>query len=220
MPKRRQGQKRPKTQIKHKKTKGFQVEHLFGSKTRVRLMDVFFENPHQSFFVRELTRKVNSQLNSVRRELQNLLDLGALVDSKSANENEYGPAEKKKYFKANTDFILFEDLRAIVQKMKLLAKEHLAKEIQSQGDIHYLALTGTFVGAKDVPTDMLVVGSVNQHGLERIVRAFEKEYGKDINYTVLPKEEFLYRRDVTDRFLYSILESEKIVMINRFDSQL
>src|SRR6476646_6024673 len=52
------------------------VEQLFGSKTRVKLLSLFFNNPGRPFYVREITRKIDEQINSVRRELANLLSVG------------------------------------------------------------------------------------------------------------------------------------------------
>lgn len=51
-------------------------EQLFGSKTRVKLLSLFYNNPERPFYVREITRKIDEQINSVRRELQNLLNIG------------------------------------------------------------------------------------------------------------------------------------------------
>lgn len=40
------------------------IEQLFGSKTRVKLLHLFYENPNRSFYVREITRKIDEQINS------------------------------------------------------------------------------------------------------------------------------------------------------------
>ena len=57
------------------------IEQLFGSKTRVKLLYLFFGNPNRPFYVREITRKVDEQINSVRRELSNLLSIGIISTS-------------------------------------------------------------------------------------------------------------------------------------------
>ena len=51
--------------------------------------------------------------------------------------------------------------------------------------------------------------------LQKLIGELEVDLGHEINYTLLPKEEFLYRKQVSDRFLASILGSEKVVMVNR-----
>ena len=52
------------------------LEHLFGSTTRVKLLRLFYNNQDRAYFVRELSRVIDIQLNAVRRELANLEELG------------------------------------------------------------------------------------------------------------------------------------------------
>ena len=54
------------------------IEKLFGSKTRAKLLQLFYENPEKSFYVREMTRVIDEQINSVRRELLNLESIGII----------------------------------------------------------------------------------------------------------------------------------------------
>ena len=44
-------------------------DQLFGSKTRVKLLALFLTHPNESFYVREITRRLGEQINSIRREL-------------------------------------------------------------------------------------------------------------------------------------------------------
>lgn len=196
---------------------GFKLEQLFGSKTRARLLALFLQHHDQAYFVRELTRKIDAQLNSVRRELQNLVELGVIMEraDKPVSKAKVARAEKKKFYISNPDFMLFEDLRGLFTKASIFLKNNLVQEIDDHGDIAYLAFTGRFVGNAASPTDILIVGNIDQKALQKVVSAFEDEMGHEINYTLMPKEEFLYRRQVTDRFLFSLLEGEKIVMIDR-----
>ena len=131
--------------------KAFKLEHMFGSKTRARLMGLFLQHPDDAFYVRELTRKIDAQLNSVRRELKNLIEMG-LISEKRADSPVKSKAlsEKKKYYIVNTDFILYEDLRALFQKVQILLKHNLVQEIDNKGKIFYFAFTGRFVDATDI----------------------------------------------------------------------
>ena len=195
--------------------KPFKLEQMFGSKTRARLMGLFLSQPGTTFFVRELTRRIDAQLNSVRRELKNLVQLGLISEKEGALKDSKRLSDKKKYYSANQDFILFEDLRALFQKVQILLKQNLVQEIQERGHVDYFAFTGRFVDATDIPTDILIVGSIKQVDLEKMIAKFEDEIPYEINYTLMPKEEFLDRRQVADRFLLSILNGEKVVMIDR-----
>lgn len=197
-------------------TPNFRIEQLFGSKTRARLLGLFLENPEQSFFVRELTRKIDAQLNSVRRELQNLIELGMVLENRAGSGGRAKAiSERKKFYAANTNFLLFHDLRNLFRKVQILLKQNLVQEIKARGDVDLLIFTGRFVDNTNVQTDILIVGSIDQKSLQRVVSEFEAELGYEINYTLMPREEFNYRRQITDRFLFAILEGEKVVMVDK-----
>ena len=196
-------------------TRVFRLEQLFGSQTRARLLSLFLLHPTEAYFVRELTRKIDAQLNSVRRELKNLIELGLVSERAAQGKIGKSLADKKKFYLANTESILFHDLRSLFTKVQILLKQNLVKEIETKGSIDYFVFTGRFINNVEIPTDMLIVGNIDASELKNIVAEFEKELGHEINYTLLPKEEFLYRRQVMDRFLFSITEGEKIVMVNR-----
>jgi len=194
------------------KNKLFKVEHLFGSQTRARLLGLFVHNPEQQFFVRELTRRIDAQLNSVRRELQNLIELGVIREVIDAAG---GKGEKRKFYIVETEFVLFNDLRSLMKKIQLMMKKNLVQEIDEKGKIDLLVLTGRFVDNLTVPVDLLLVGSMQEPILQKLLQAFEKEFGQEVNYTVMTKEEYTYRKQISDRFLYSILNAEHMTMIDR-----
>lgn len=196
----------------------FKLEQLFGSKTRARLLGLFLQYSEKPFYVRELTRIIDAQLNSVRRELKNLMELGLIVEKQSdslAAGKSNSLADKKKFYIVNDKFVLFEDLKSLFKKVQILVKNSLVQEIDEKGDIYYFVFTGRFVDNKETQTDLLIIGDINQKILQKVVSEFESELGHEINYTLMPKDEFLYRQQVTDRFLMSIINGEKIVTIDR-----
>lgn len=199
------------------KSNVFRLEQLFGSKTRARLLGLFLQHPDTSFFVRELTRRIDAQLNSVRRELQNLVELGIVLEqvgsAKAAKSKTL--SERKKYYIANKTFMLYQDLRSLLKKVQILLKQNLVQEIDQRGDIDVLVFTGRFVDHSDIATDILIVGSIDQKLLQKVMSGFEQELGSEINYTLMTREEFQYRRQITDRFLFSILESDNVIMIDK-----
>src|ERR1700690_607844 len=75
------------------------VEQLFGSKTRVKLLQLFYANPNRSFYVREITRKIDEQINSVRRELANLLSIGIVTSDANNNRLYYEVNQKYEHYK-------------------------------------------------------------------------------------------------------------------------
>ena len=212
------------------------LEQLFGSKTRVRLLRLFLQNPSEAFFVRELTRKIGSQINAVRNELENLLEMDIVLEAdmtptdaisdvveapaepvkavKAKRGKKKRPSTARKYYKLNAESIIVGELRALFMKSQVLLEQDFVKKIADAGHVQYMALTGFFVGQEGAPTDIFIVGKIAREKAATQIRAFEREVGRELNYTIMTPQEYKYRRDVTDRFLISILESRKIVVMD------
>lgn len=203
------------------------LEQLFGSRTRTKLLRIFLMHPEKAFYIRELTRLIDTQINSVRRELQNLTESGVIRDvelSVLSDGEQSIPSKKsrtssdkqpKKYFRANPDFILHSELKSLFAKSPRLLQNALEQELDHLGTIDLVVLTGFFVDREDTPIDMLIVGAVLRSRLSKLVHGFEKEIEREINYTTMTTDEFLYRKSIVDRFLFSILEGKKIVVVDR-----
>lgn len=182
------------------------LDQLLGSRTRAKTLRLLLTNPAKSYFVREISRKIHEHVNSVRRELQLLLATDVISASGDG---------VKRFYRANTASGLFPELKALVFKAEVLEERALLSAIEDSGRIHLLLLTGFFVGQEQAPTDILVVGSVNRHTLERLMRTFQEHFDREIHYTVMTKQEFEYRHNLTDRFLYAILSSPLITVIDK-----
>ncbi len=194
------------------------LEHLFGSKTRVQLLRVFLNNPESFFFVRELTRTLGTHLNSVRRELDNLEQLGIIQSHTKIDlerEIEKKLKDNKKYYKLDNNFIFVEELRALLIKAQVILEKSLVQKIERLGNIYFCMLSGIFVGRTDASVDLLMVGKVNRASLLRLIKNFERELGRQINYTIMTESDFKYRKDVTDRFLYDLLEGKNMIVVDK-----
>lgn len=92
------------------------IDALFGSKTRVKLLHLFMNNPNRAFYVREITRKIDEQINSVRRELANMLSIGIIQsDSQSDTSN------NRLYYEVNQAYVHYQPLKAIFGDSQLVS---------------------------------------------------------------------------------------------------
>jgi DNA-binding transcriptional ArsR family regulator len=192
------------------------LEHLFGSKTRVKLLRLFFRDPDKAYFVRELTRMLDVQINAVRRELE-ILVIAELVAETQAPGEERGFAGEKmrKYYRLNQASLLYPELQALVRKAQVLGEQVFASEVREKaGKIALFVLTGRFVNEKRAPSDLLLVGDIKEGSVERVVAKYEKEFGFEIRYTTMTEKEFLDRRHIMDKFLYSMFEVEHVKVVN------
>jgi hypothetical protein len=191
------------------------VEQLFGSKTRVKLLQLFYSNPNRSFFVREITRKIDEQINSVRRELANLLNIGIIV-----SEN----TENKLYYEVNQKYEYFDPLQQIfgggVKKKSAgktaskQAAEEPDDEYKALGKVELVVYTGQFTRDERAGIDLLIVGNVNTNALEKFIAELEKKEGKELRYTVMTRADFNYRMQIKDRFIAGILDAKKQVVVD------
>lgn len=183
------------------------IEQLFGSKTRVKLMHLFYSNPNRAFYVREITRKIDEQINSVRRELANLLKVGVI-----SSEN----TDNKLYYEVNQSYEHHDAFKAIFADLSEVKGEQLddqQQKFRDLGSTKLVYLMGAFV-REDHPVDLFIVGDVNQTKLEKLVAELETELQSDLKYTVLSEKDYRYRKRIADRFIIQVTDAKKTVVVD------
>lgn len=207
------------------------MEQLFGSKTRVKLLKLFMSNPNRSFYVREITRKIDEQINSVRRELANLLSIG-LISSDSTNN--------KLYYEVNQKYEHYNALRELFtgkRSSKVLKQKSDASEDEPKtesltapvapivdaniwdktGNNFGLLYSGVFTRDDSSPIDILIVGDVPDSRAESAVSELEKQEGKELRYAVMDLDEWNYRRQVNDKFWLQVIGAKNEIIIDKSD---
>lgn len=175
------------------------LKSLFSSQTRLKLLETFLFHPEEEFYIRELTRKLDEQINSIRRELDNLKKIG-LVKSRTRN--------RKKFFTTNTSCIIFEELRSLF--LKTSVQDHAIKKALNQfGEITFAALTGSFVHEKQ-EVDLLIVGNVISKKIEDFL---QKEYKNNHPFLSLSPADFEYRIETKDPTITAILNSKNTIVL-------
>lgn len=219
------------------------LNKLFGSKARVKILKIFLTKPDEKFYIRQLARDLKLQVNSVKRELENLEAFG-LLSSAENREGEEAPAERedflvqtiedlkaqkdkktvkakksqaksdKKYFRVNKDFVLYEEIRSLILRAQILYEKDFLEKLYRIGSPKLIILTGFFVNDEKRQIDILVVGRFNKSKFSKVIKDLEQEVGREINYSVMNVQEYKYRKDITDIFVYDILENKNITLIN------
>jgi hypothetical protein len=217
------------------------IEQLFGSKTRVKLLRLFFSNPNRSFYVREITRIVDEQINSVRRELANMLSLGIITSDSSNN---------KLYYEVNQDYEYFKALQSMFSEIvedepeeektpkkdpKTTSKNTKAKPEEKKqdkekdsivqlpeskhwakaGNIAGIAYSGVYTRDESSGVDILIIGDVVVSTIESVISELEKEKNKELRYAVIEPGEWKYRRQVRDKFWLQFMAAKKQIVLDR-----
>lgn len=149
------------------------IEQLFGSKTRVKLLRLFYSNPNRSYYVREITRKIDEQINSVRRELGNLLSIGLITSETTNNRLYYEVNQKYEFYKPlSSIFGGVTSTEAVTTKEPDVAKNHPLKAL---GNIELAVYTGKFTRDERSGVDIMIVGDVNKSKFDKFISDLEAE---------------------------------------------
>lgn len=193
------------------------IDALFGSKTRVKLLHLFLNNPGQPFYVREITRKIGEQINSVRRELSNMIEVGIITSDS---------ADNKLYYQINQRYEYYVPLRAIfgdgTTEVKVSSNQTENTSVEEYGSmiraisgLRLVIFAGILVRGSTTPVDIVLVGDVAPIKVKALIKSIEKGEGREINYSVLSYDEFYYRLSVRDRFITEILNSKHSVIVDK-----
>ena len=188
------------------------IDSLFGSKTRVKLLHLFLNNPEKSFYVREITRMIDEQINSVRRELANMVSVG--IVQQDAIDN-------KLYYSVNEDYPYIKPLAAIFSDKNTEGGAGAAGGVSwkdSLGRMRGLRLaiiSGKLVVGSSSAVDLLLVGDdMSAVTIKNLVKKIEKDRKIEINYAVMSYDDFYYRMSVKDRFIMDIVRNKHSVLVD------
>ena len=182
------------------------LQDFITSKVRVKLIQAFFTQPTEMFYIRQLTRLVNEEINAVRRELLHLQSVNLLSSEKRGN---------RIYYSLNKNYQYFPELVAMVAKTQGLGKA-VIKTKHKLGKIKYAVLFRRFVRhlpPKPDTVDLLLVGNLILPQVASFVKSQEQSIQREINYTVMTEEEFQYRKSRKDPFINHVLLESRIMLI-------
>lgn len=179
---------------------------IITSKVRVKILDLFYSNLTEMYHVRGIVREVGEEINAVRRELERFEKVGILKKE---------PRGNRIYYFVNKDYSGYGDLIQIVSKSTGLGKA-LIEAKNKLGKVSIVMFSGKFARMKprkDDSVDVLVVGEIVLPELAAIIRTFESKLGREINYTVMTREELDYRKKRRDPFLQGIFLGSRVMII-------
>ena len=190
------------------------IEQLFGSKTRVKLLQLFYSNPNRSFYVREITRKIDEQINSVRRELANLLSVGIITSDNSNNKLYYEVNQKYEYYQPLLTIFGAAPDTAVMREAS--DEDGTAPQtFKPLAGVDLVLFTGQLTRDDRSGIDVLIVGGVSDSQTQKYITELEQQESKELRYVVMTSDEFQYRQKIKDRFLSLVLEAKSQVVVDR-----
>jgi hypothetical protein len=179
---------------------------LIISRVRVKLLEIFLSQPGKIIHVRELVRQSKEEINAVRRELAHMEKAGMVAKEQRAN---------RLYYSFRKDYPLYYDLLELVAKTTGLGAAVL-KHRNKLGRVRYAMLSGKF--ARNLPgsaeqVDLLIVGGVVIPEVASLVREEELRRGREIFFTPMTEEEFVFRKKKKDPFILGILSGSRVMVV-------
>lgn len=163
--------------------------------------------------MREITRKIDEQINSVRRELANLLNVGIISSDTNNNRLYYEVSQKYEYYKPLKQ--IFGDGPSTAAKADEDETPDDKQLLKALGNVELILFTGQFTRDERSGIDILIVGDVNQTQVGKYVAGLEQAEGKEFKYATLTPQEFRYRTEVNDRFLALVMQSKIQIVIDK-----
>lgn len=185
------------------------IFNLTKSKTRKAILELYFNNFIKKYYLRELEKILNYPVQNIRRELLKLEETGLFKREKQGNQV---------YYSLNTEAPIFNDFKNIIEKT--IGIENQLREALSDLDgisksfIYGSFADGTYDELSDV--DIMIVGDVKEDDLIEKISLLEKKFGREINYLIYNKEEFLKRKLENDSFISRILLKPTIQVIDKY----
>jgi len=176
------------------------------SKTRAKIMELFFSQPDSLFYIREIQRLAKEEVNAVRRELERMAGYGLLKMEERGNRS---------YYFLNKNYTYFTELTQMVAKSQGLGKK-IRQQLTKLGKIKYVMFSGKYIHSRRShpdEVDMLVIGEVVLPELQLLIKEEQDRIGREINYTVFSLEEFEFRKSRRDPFIMEILYSSRVMVV-------
>lgn len=186
------------------------LHDLVVSRVRVKVLELFFSNPEEMYYVRQITREIKEEINAVRRELDRLLGAGLLKSEQRGN---------RLYYSLNPRYLYYQELQQIVVKSSGLGQK-IRRLRRKLGDLDFVMFSGKFVRRLPPVQDeveVLIVGNVVLPELQALMKEEEKQLGREVNYAVFDAQEFEFRKTRRDPFVMDILYSTRIMVIGSED---
>ena len=182
------------------------LNKILVSEVRVKILKLLLMNPKTSFHVRAIVRSVGAEINAVRRELDNLLEMDLVTRRQSSN---------RIFYQINTAHPFYSDLLSLISKEDGIGAAIIKRQSQL-GTVDYAVLSLAFLrGRKStaLDVDLFLVGDINVNVLQIIVKEEEEKMGRELNYSAMTMEEFMNRKRTNDPFIFRVLTQSRTMLI-------
>lgn len=189
-----------------------ELELLFGSRVRWRLIKFFILNGNKQFFSKEVSSINKLNAKETNKILQQLVKAKFLISTSKKKVNAY-------YL--NTKFSFYDELKNLIIKSNIYPQCESLTKVKNLGDVRLALISGIFINHTKAKTDLLVVAdNVSKAKMKHLLEELTAEMGREINYSLMTFKEFKYRVDMFDRFIMEIISQPHEMVVNKVSGML
>lgn len=184
------------------------LESLYITKSAIRrdLLALFFTNPSNKYYLRELQRMLGYSAGSIRRELLKFQRDNLFNTQRTGN---------LLYYSLNTAHPLFAELKSIVSKT-VGAEGSLKKALRSVKKINIAFIYGSFAAKRENAAsdiDVMVIGDPDTSELHEKILGLEQKLKREINPAIYSLKEYKTKRHAKSGFWEDLLKNPKIMLV-------
>lgn len=182
------------------------LSYIITSKARRAVLKLFFQSPQDTYYLRDIVRRTDEEVNAIKRELDIMVKGKVLESERRLN---------KVFFRLNKNYMFYDEFLRIFARTSRIAT--LIQEAGPKlGKVKALALSLKYVKKLDIRSDeiyLLGVGTIVLPELAQVISYCEQDFGREINYTVMTTDELAFRKRNNDPFLWKFLRTPKVMLV-------
>jgi DNA-binding transcriptional ArsR family regulator len=179
------------------------LKSLFSSSIRAEILSLLLNSPDEQFYVREIAKLLRKNPSGIKRELDNLEEMGIVTSERVAN---------LKYFQANRESSLFSELKNLITKS--LGLPGALKAVLRASGAKSAFIYGAYAESEDADNvDLMVIGAETE--LVKEFRSLERKFDCRITWIEMEEDEYRSMRRKKDAMLRKILSGKRISLVGR-----
>jgi predicted nucleotidyltransferase len=200
-----------RTIVRIMRTPRGQVQDWLFPRARRAVLTLLMMDPDKRWHLRDVARRADCAVGTVRRELKGLVACGIVMESRDGNRT---------YYQANPQCPVYPELAGLIRKTSGLA-DVLRAALAGLGEQVKVAFVygseARHEAGPNSDVDLMVIGNIGFADVVSALAQAQDTLGKEINPTVYSPEEFGRKASSGHHFVRSVLKDRKVFLIGNAD---
>lgn len=176
---------------------------ILKSKTRSAIFQLFFNNPNQEYYLRQIEGLTGYSAGNIRREIIKLEEDGIFLSRNIG---------KTKLYMLNKAYPLYDEIRNIINKT-IGIEGGLRGVLGSYKKIKFAFIYGSYAEAREhalSDIDLIIIGEIKPKEVKSAIFQYQSKIGREINSIIYTEKEFLSKAHDKNHFISTVLNTKKV----------